>query len=199
MTRSAAPDEPLAVEFLNTIWLDAGRTRDALESEAAAARWLDEMGRRGLLADVLGSDTPGSDAPPADVTDQLAPLLPDLRSLRTALRALALQAPESDAPELIVNGFAAAAPSSPQISWHGGVPVLTVRWSGTPAQNLLAALAAGGIVAICDTENPLLACAATRCIRLFTQRHRRRRWCSTACGNRMRVASHHARQRAADA
>lgn len=192
MTRPAGPDEPLAVEFLNTIWLDAGRPRDALESEAAAARWLGEMGRLGLLADALGPD-----APLADVTDQLTSLLPDLRSLRTALRVLALKTEGLDAPTQIANGFAAAAPSSPQLSWHGGAPRSATRWRGSPDRNLLAALAAGGIAAICDTENPLLACAATRCVRLFTQRHRRRRWCSTACGNRMRVAGHHARQRAA--
>ena len=56
----------------------------------------------------------------------------------------------------------------------------------------LAAIAQDAIATLIGETGPgLRACEAHGCIRLFIQEHARRRWCSTTCGDRVRVARHY--------
>ncbi|MFF4960726.1 CGNR zinc finger domain-containing protein [Streptomyces sp. NPDC001222] len=41
-------------------------------------------------------------------------------------------------------------------------------------------------------RRPIAACAADDCILFFLHRHAKRQWRSTRCGDRARVARHHA-------
>ncbi|WP_188285939.1 CGNR zinc finger domain-containing protein, partial [Streptomyces sp. CBMA29] len=65
-----------------------------------------------------------------------------------------------------------------------------------PADRLAAALARAAVAFLAGPERELLrACPAPRCVRYFVKEHARQEWCKPSCGNRARVARHHARQR----
>jgi predicted RNA-binding Zn ribbon-like protein len=197
-------DEPLAVEFLNTIWHGRTEVHDSLIDEAGLDDWLTRMAARGLLEPIVDLSGDDSKTRLTAIVDRLD----DLRLLRGALRVIAggvTQDHRTLVPKSpmslheatgVVNGFAACAPRWARLTWADEAPVATERWGGKPVQNLLAALAAGGITAICDTQTPLRACHAPRCVLFFTQHHRRRQWCSDSCGSRARVARYYARQQA---
>jgi predicted RNA-binding Zn ribbon-like protein len=70
-----------------------------------------------------------------------------------------------------------------------------------PAADLLAAVLARAAIAFLSGPERarLRACPAPRCVRYFVQDHPRQEWCKPACGNRARVARHHARKQAAAA
>jgi predicted RNA-binding Zn ribbon-like protein len=116
-----------------------------------------------------------------------------LRDLRTAVRA-AFEARIAGAPPppAAVDALNAAA----------GAPVLRWDADGPRAEHASphAAIAADAIAVLAGPEGDLLrACGAHGCIRLFLATDPRRRWCSTRCGDRVRVARHAARGRLRDA
>jgi predicted RNA-binding Zn ribbon-like protein len=152
----------------------------ALADPAAAASWLRGHGLRGDLSD-----------------DGLQAL----RDLRTAVERLLRAAATGDDPPADaldqLNARSAEAAVCPQLNWPAdGRPRM---WLSTPAGGDAAALGAVARSAIDLLSGPdrerLRVCEAHACERLFLATTARRRWCSAACGNRVRVARHAARYR----
>ncbi|SEG90237.1 Conserved protein containing a Zn-ribbon-like motif, possibly RNA-binding [Actinacidiphila yanglinensis] len=133
--------------------------------------------------------------------------------VRTALRALFARAvlpgapskadagrlPDAGAALERLNAAAARVPVTPRLAWPADArPVADCAATGRhPAADLLAAaLARAGIAFLAGPDSARLrACPAPRCVRYFVQAHARQEWCKPSCGNRARVARHHARHR----
>jgi len=91
-----------------------------------------------------------------------------------------------------------AAPSICSFSWTEVDPSsATVRHvRGTGMARALAEIAIDAIDTVCgERAKRLLECEAPGCVRLLERKHARRRWCSTACGDRVRAAYYYARHR----
>lgn len=164
----------LALEFID-------RDADAALADAASATaWLAERRIRSALA-------PGSEG-------ALAELRAAVESL---LRAAAGSGEPSAAALDRVNAASAAAPVAEQLDWpRGGRPRRWLATSAPPQQHVLALLARSAMALVAEqADRPLHECEAPRCGRIFIADNPRRRWCSTTCGNRVRVARHAARHR----
>lgn len=190
----------LALEFANTLSgrgegarsgagdganEDANGT-DLIDSPAALGRWLE--GRR------LG-----------DVGEDVLLRLPEFRALRAAIRGLLTAASAGeplphDAVDA-VNRASAAVPSSPAlfVSDTGAPGVAEQTAACSPTARILAAVASSAIAAIVEDGARVRRCPAPRCARFFIAGRAGQVWCSAACGNRARVARHHARRRTAPA
>jgi predicted RNA-binding Zn ribbon-like protein len=153
------------------------------------------------------------------VADSTALFAPDeaarvaVVEVRTAIRALFARAvlpgsPSSaDAGRLPsarqaldrLNAASGLVPVAPRLEWpDSGTPTAVHAVSGAapPADRLAAVLARAAIAFLAGPERELLrACPAPRCVRYFVKEHARQEWCKPSCGNRARVARHHARQR----
>lgn len=193
-------DEPLCVDFMNTVWAGRRGVHDSLSTPAGVVDWYNAGSRRGLVpADRIAAldhlDTP--------VETDLVRERERLVELRDALRAAATfqtgatrdisPDPRVDEPTALatLNAHAAA-------PW---VPALELgparrRWSTPlgPADALMSLIALDAIAVLSgDGGLRLRGCTAPRCVLFFTGGHPRRRWCSDSCGNRARVARHAAR------
>jgi predicted RNA-binding Zn ribbon-like protein len=98
-----------------------------------------------------------------------------------------------------LNSASGLVPVAPRLDWpEGGAPVAahTLSRAASQADRLAAALARAAITFLTGPERELLrACPAPRCVRYFIKEHARQEWCKPSCGNRARVARHHARRR----
>jgi len=164
---------------------DANGT-DLIDSPAALGRWLE--GRR------LG-----------DVGEGVLLRLPEFRALRAAIRDLLTAASAGeplprDAVDA-VNGASAAVPSSPALVVpDAGAPGVAERTTAaSPTARILAAVARSAIAVVVEDGAGVRRCPAPRCDRFFIAGRAGQVWCSAACGNRARVARHHARRRTAPA
>lgn len=119
--------------------------------------------------------------------------------LRSAIRALFTSATAGAGLDAtassIVNRVAASDPGAPQL-----ISTRTPAgsgWVGNAQGSVSAALAqvARDAIVVLTTPTALRQCAAFDCDRIFIPDHARRIWCSTTCGNRVRAARHHRRQR----
>ena len=130
------------------------------------------------------------------------------RTLRDALRRLAALLTADDRPAAAsattdakravadVNTAAALAPTSPTLVLRGGTLDQATAGAGTPGDRLLTAIAREAIELFAGAGRAeLRACRAPGCVLYFVHDHPRREWCSTACGNRARVARHYDRHR----
>ena len=164
-------ENPIALELAAT--LEGGR--DRLGGPRDLERWL---AARGI-------DGPG-----------LALRLADFRELRAAIRSLLLAAVQArpmppDAVEAL-NAASAAAPTHPALA----LDRVEVVETGPVAARVFAALARSAIeIAGGPERDRVRSCPAPGCGRFFLATRRGRRWCSPACGNRVRVARHHERHR----
>jgi predicted RNA-binding Zn ribbon-like protein len=197
--------EPLAVEFMNTIWADRRGVHDALASDAEVLAWLRAVDPR-LPPRSAGVDAWLERARPADLADAGD----RLRRLRNALRRVAADQTADPRPAAasaiedvteatnVLNEAAAAAPhwSSLERTAAG-----FARGSGTdaPPGTAIAALVAEDAIGLFTggLREELRACLAPGCVLYFVRQHPRREWCSTACGNRARAARHYQRHRSA--
>jgi predicted RNA-binding Zn ribbon-like protein len=164
----------LALEFID-------RNADAALADATSATaWLAERRIRSALP-------PGSE-------EALAELRAAIDSL---LRAAAGGGEPSAAALDLVNAASAAAPVAEQLDWPGGArPRRWLATSAPPQQHVLALLARSAMALVAEqASSPIRECEAPRCGRIFIAENPRRRWCSTACGNRVRVARHASRKR----
>ncbi|MET9221983.1 CGNR zinc finger domain-containing protein [Streptomyces sp. NPDC003300] len=197
----------LALDLAVTIRHDGhGGVADDLADPAGLTRWVRE--HADALSGVLG-EVPGSAARfTADEAARTAVV-----AVRTAVRALfaraVLPGPPSraDAGRLPsarqaldrLNTASALVPVAPRLDWPDGAEPAaahTVSADAAPADRLAAALARAAIAFLAGPERVLLrACPAPRCVRYFVKEHARQEWCKPSCGNRARVARHHARQR----
>jgi predicted RNA-binding Zn ribbon-like protein len=178
------PGEPVPVRLMNTIWADRGGVHDSLTTPGELRAW---------LAAVYPDGKPRR----AD--------LDRFRALRDALRRLAALVTGDHRPAAVgvdddaaravaeVNAAAALAPSWPQLVLRGGDLRQTVTGTAAPGDQLLSGIAREAVELLTEHQAQIRACYAPGCVLYFVQDHPRREWCSTACGNRARVARHYDR------
>jgi len=174
-----------ALALVNTELVAGGEPLDLLPDQQAAARWLTSHSPNRIPASALGE---------ADLNT--------LRDLRAAIRSAFIARSESQGPSRAavstINAAAEAAPRYPRLQWRGDKR--SRAWSAVgdaPVTAVaLAAIAADAIDVITGPRGEILReCGASDCVRMFLQEHRRRRWCSRNCGDRVRVARHYEKTR----
>lgn len=174
-----------ALALVNTELVARGEPLDLLPDQRAAAGWLSSRGPSRVSASALGE---------ADLNT--------LRDLRAAVRSAFIARSKGKQPSRAavstINAAAEAAPRYPRLQWRGDEQIRA--WSApvdAPVTAVsLAAIAADAIDVITGPRGEILReCGASDCVRLFLQEHRRRRWCSRNCGDRVRVARHYEKTR----
>jgi predicted RNA-binding Zn ribbon-like protein len=136
---------------------------------------------------------------PAD--EEVALRLADFRALRSAIReavSASLQGvtPSSDSVRTL-NEASAAVPTAPALEDGSGGRVSVERATASPSRTvqILATIARSAIHLLGGPDRDRLRlCPASRCGTAFLASRMRQVWCSASCGNRMRVARHHARR-----
>lgn len=181
-----APGEDVstALALVNTEIEPRGEKVDLLPDASMLADWLRSRG----LAGGRGASISGDD-------------LDRMRRLRSAIRAvfgarIAGRRPSTAAMGTI-NAAAALVPSTSRLRWSGGRLARDTVWAdGAPAADVaFAAIAANAISTLLgDRGDRLRLCEAHGCNRMFIAEHRRRRWCSRGCGDRVRVARHYGKR-----
>lgn len=178
-----APGEgsSVALALVNTLLRGRGGELDLLRGPDSVASWLAERTPAGARPRIRR----------VDVTR--------LASLRAAVHEVFTAVADERAPErgavAVLNEYAAAVPRAVQLHWSPAGPErsLLARRS-TSVDAAMAAIATDAIEVVCGSRGPLLRrCEARGCVRVFLREHARRRWCSTACGDRVRAARHYAR------
>jgi predicted RNA-binding Zn ribbon-like protein len=181
MTRPPSRARDLAIDLARTVLVDDEAERDLL----TGPRELDR------LLDAWGVDEPG-----------LALRLADFRRLRDAVRLLLVataerRPPAPDAFE-VINDASAVAPVFRRLQVGDGPPRSEEAEWGSGAAAVFGRIARGAIDLVGrDERDAVRVCPAPGCGRPFLASGTRRTWCSTACGNRVRVARHRARASAA--
>ncbi|MEV2274765.1 CGNR zinc finger domain-containing protein [Nocardiopsis sp. NPDC049922] len=169
--------EPVAMDLLNTRWVQGATVHDLLDGVEGLRQWLGEAGLDARF-----------DADPTTLERALF--------ARDALAVLV------DTP-----ADAEAAARLNEVLGHGavrralrdGAPAVTVEFddpSWGPAWT-----AAADYLDLLDSPDRVRGCANPACVLHFfdTSRNGTRRWCSMAgCGNRAKAARHHARTRGAE-
>jgi predicted RNA-binding Zn ribbon-like protein len=200
-------DDHPALDLAVTIRHDGhSGVADDLADTAGLTRWVRAH------ADVLRADLAAGPFAAETFTADAAALAAAVE-VRTAVRALfaraVLPGPPSpadagrlpSATEALgrLNAAAALVPVTPRLDWPQDGPVAaTLAVTGAPATAdlLAAALARQAIAFLAGPDRDRLrACPAPRCVRYFVKDHARQEWCKPSCGNRARVARHHARHR----
>ena len=186
--------EPLvALDLVDTEIVVVDPAQDLLEASERAAAWWALQATR-----LPESSTPD----PAAV-----------RRLRTAIRDLFDAHLEGRTPRATsvedVNATAASVPSSPRLNFvvernggfHSAMTRVDTRWHAEYGGNVALAFIAREAIdlfAAPDRLARLRRCANPACSMLFLAETSRRQWCaSNVCGNRVRVARHQEKVRAA--
>ncbi|NJQ01625.1 CGNR zinc finger domain-containing protein [Streptomyces zingiberis] len=184
--------EPLPLEFSNTVFPVRGELRDGIGTPERLGWWLSANGGRlktDLPAPALRALTPG------DVAYFVL--------LRDALRRLVGAHVRGHAPDAWdvaqLNRASSLDRSWPLLCWAGEEPPTRVEMCTTTPLAAVQAEIAHAAIALLSGTSPAepRACRAPGCVFFFDHARSRREWCSTGCGNRARVARHHARRRAA--
>jgi predicted RNA-binding Zn ribbon-like protein len=209
ITRAPVLGEPVAIELMNTVWADGGGVHDALSTGAEVAAWLRAVEHR-LTSDGANVPTRGMAWPLGPDSYVPGPVIEQLRLLRDALRRLAAEVTDDLRPgaltsivnrrdaSSILNEASALAPTWTQLSWpDDGSPRRSTCGTRTPGELAISLLAQHGIDLFAGSmRRELRACRAPGCVLYFVKNHPRREWCTSACGNRARVARHYERHRA---
>lgn len=170
----------LAIDLAATLLKD-GRVveRDLLDTPRELDRWLVDHGIEGAA---------------------LALRLGDFRELRDAVRASLDASIEGrplprDGVEAL-NAASAVAPTVRRLKLDLGPPSAVDAETAGPATIVFARIARATIEILGGPDRARLRrCPAPRCGRPFLAARPRQVWCSTACGNRVRVARHAERRR----
>jgi predicted RNA-binding Zn ribbon-like protein len=170
---------PPAVDLANTVMVTPAGDRDLLEREDQLEAWIAAEGNR----------IPGVQA----ASGRLAEVRDLRRSVRELLHARARGRPPRDGARRRINAISAAAPLRTALARDGSV--VEELDSRDPYARFEATVARSAIELAGRGEDRLRVCAAPSCGMLYLRDHPRQLWCSTACGNRARVARHAARQR----
>jgi predicted RNA-binding Zn ribbon-like protein len=149
---------------------------------AQAAEWLAEQGIR-------------VDPEEVDVQAMAGLHLAAAAALRAAARG---ESPPQGAVDEI-NAASAAASVAPQLNWPAdGRPRMWLSTQSGSSGHALGILARAVIDLVTGPQRELLRiCQAPGCTEVYLATNSRRLWCSSTCGNRVRVARHAARARAA--
>jgi predicted RNA-binding Zn ribbon-like protein len=179
----AAPGEEIstALALVNTVVEPRGERIDLVPDGPSLAGWLRSRGlKTGRGPAIADGD------------------LDRMRELRAAIRAAFLARAAGRRPPrgvlTRINAAAALVARSPQLAWDDNGPAQRTRWARAerPVDLALAQIAADAIATLLDDRGERLRlCQAHGCNRMFIADHRRRRWCSRTCGDRVRVARHH--------
>lgn len=169
--------EPLALDLVNTEWVDRGRSCDLFDEPGGVESWLRE---HGLL-----------DPEPAGVT--VPAVEAALREARAALRGAVERA--DDAADAALNDVLARGVVRRQV--RGGVvgDHVDVQDPWRPAWRA----AASYLDLLQDRPERIRRCAHPACVLYFydTSRNGTRRWCSMdGCGSRVKASRHYSRVRA---
>ena len=160
---------PPALSLTNTWALRRGRLRDLLADQDDLERWLE---REGL---------PGG--------GELAEFRAFRETITDAFTAVSRREQPSADTVAQINRASRREPVAPQLDWAGGEPQVELAGSDP-----LAAVARSAITLLAGPDRQRLReCAAPDCPLFFLTGNPRRRWCSTACGTRVRVTRHYAR------
>lgn len=152
-------------------------------------------GRVEAALSVANGSAPWPDSRGALDREALDELAETRTVVRRVLAAALAGAPLASADVAAVNTWAAAVPEFPQIDRDGRVRVATRRLS--PSAVARGAVARAVIELLGSHARARLAtCRAPGCGRYHLRGRPDQVWCSPACGNRARVARHHARRRA---
>ena len=133
----------------------------------------------------------GASRPPADLAE-----LARLQSTADHLLRTAVTGEAADAGAIDhLNACSAAAAVAPQLNWPvNGRPRMWLSTSGDSGAHVLGVIARSVIELLAGERARLRVCEAHGCRRVYLSASARRRWCSDACGNRVRVARHAARR-----
>ena len=178
-------DRSVALALVNTEIEVRGERLDLLSDGTALTQWLRSHG------------LPTERAVTIEPSD-----LERVRELRGAVRLMFLACADgrrAAGPALsTINSASALASRVTRLSWNGDRPHSETVWppDASALEIALATLAEDAIVtALGPDGQQLRACEAHGCVRLFIRDHGRRRWCSRACGDRVRVARHYRKVR----
>jgi predicted RNA-binding Zn ribbon-like protein len=164
---------PLAVDVVNSVIPSGGGSVDLLSDEEVLEAWLDKQRHR------------------LPIADSAKGRLAELRKLRRVLRDLLYAAAENrslpDEAIAVLNEASAAAPYFPTLEKAGRGRLEEVN--DDPFVILRASIARSAINLVSTDERKRLSvCHAPSCGLLFMRDTPRQLWCTTACGNRARVA-----------
>jgi len=162
--------------------LDLAHSNAHPQTPQRAADWLAERGIRADPSTELQRGVARLHVAAADV-------------LRAAAHG---QTPPEDAVERI-NAASAAAAVAPQLNWPAdGRPRMWLSTQAGSGGHALGILARAVIDLVTGPQRELLRiCRAPGCSEVYLATNSRRLWCSATCGNRVRVARHAAKARAA--
>lgn len=180
-----APGEEasMALALVNTEVAPRGKRLDLLPDGRTLGIWLRARGLTGRGVAAISEDD-----------------LERMRQLRAAIRTAftARAAGRRPPPSAIasINDAGARVPSMPRLRWTDCGPAQDTVWapSARVIDAAFAEIAANAISTLLgDRGDRLRLCEAHGCNRMFIVDHRRRRWCSRTCGDRVRVARHYHR------
>jgi predicted RNA-binding Zn ribbon-like protein len=180
--------EPLAVDLANTLLEREEGSVDLLATPERLSAWCEAEGERLGVLDPAG----------------FGGRLPEFLMLRAAIRELFRGLLDGESPlegaVKEINAASARVPRFRKLSWpktedrRGGLRAETRDLVSEEANIALARIARSAIELAGDPEREFLrSCPAPGCPLIFCAENRRRRWCSTVCGNRVRVARHYRR------
>ena len=171
---------PLAVDLANTVVIIGPKSLDLLVGDEDLETWVEaEIPRWPIVRAAIGH-------------------VDEVRRLRERVRLLLFAAAEGrplpkDALKMI-NGHSSRAARFPTLDEDGSIRIRDkssdafTEFCGSVARSTIEIL--GG-----DARSKLGICGAPSCGMLFVAAAPRQTWCSSACGNRARVARHAARSR----
>lgn len=169
--------EPLAIDLLNTVWVDGGQRHDLLSSLDGLSIWL----RSPPVAAALGEQT-------APATKES---LHHLHEARVALRGLITRSPQnspdSRAALNAVLSRGALRRNLKSVGPTDQVQLDDPSWG--PAWT-----AAASYLDLHATRQRILRCANPQCVLYFydATKNKSRRWCSmSGCGNRAKAQRHY--------
>jgi predicted RNA-binding Zn ribbon-like protein len=175
---------PLALDLNNTVIGAPGAAVDLLGGPADLEAWLRAEGER--------LPQPGRKLREADVVA--------VRAIREPVSAAIDQVRHGRRPSpatlRALTAAQRAAPEYRELGWDGNAVIAHTRRSGEYTARLVAelALAATDLLTSPAVTN-VRQCERADCRMLFVPAHPHRRWCSTTCGNRARVARYYERHK----
>src|ERR687896_363330 len=170
---------PPAVDLANTIVITPKGPLDLLTNDWELDTWI--KAERGRIADVGSARG----------------RLEDVRTLRDALYDLLHASaggrrPAGDTIHFL-NAVSRAVPVAPILDQR--MRIREEPSSADPFERFQSALARSAMEVVGGEHGTLAECGAPSCGMLFLRNNLRQTWCSSACGNRARVARHAARSR----
>jgi predicted RNA-binding Zn ribbon-like protein len=185
MDRGETSGPRLALDLASTIAVvQPGEELDLLVTPAQLAAWM------------------ASEGAPLEPGDDVALRVAAFRALRDSIRTLFVAAVAGGSlphpPAERLNAASAAVPRYPALDLSdAGIPRrVEEEPSVSRATELLAAIARSAIEIVGGPDRGRVRiCPGVRCGRFFLASRPRQTWCSDRCGNRARVARHHARAR----